>query len=365
MDAHRCRFVPFPASEINTLAFSHPADPLRATPINLRLAIGRSSGDIEIWNPSGGRWAQEIILRGGSDRSIEGLAWTHDLEAEDYEGRKTPGKLRLFSIGLSNVVTEWDLALGNPLRHSGGSYGEVWCIAAQPRWTKDSLTEKSEQLIALGCVDGSIVLHTTADEDLVYLRMFARTSAKKPRVLCLAWQNRTRIVAGCSDSTIRAFDIVGKGKQVGNMTLGGGRKGKPLAVLIWTVKCSAQNNTIISGDSTGEIKIWNADNYTLLQRLESHTADILDLAISVDGLTMLSGGMDRKTAMYHRSTTKTKSDKGQWEKAFHKRVHQNDVKAMASFESKDLSIVVSGGNQCHLVLRECPSDLPQDLILNR
>ena len=84
MDKQRCRFVPYPAPAVNTIAFSHPSQSGKgraAAPPTLRLAIGRANGDIEIWDPKSGIWVQETILRGGAGRSIEGLAWTHDLEA--------------------------------------------------------------------------------------------------------------------------------------------------------------------------------------------------------------------------------------------------------------------------------------------
>ena len=143
MDIHRCRFIPYPASAINALAFSHTSstNAKSKTPPSLRLAIGRANGDIEIWDPLGGSWLQETILRGGKNRSIEGLAWIQDPDDVDRSGYKVPGRLRLFSIGYSPAVTEWDLAAGKPLRHSSGNRGEIWCMAAQQ---KDASPPKSD-----------------------------------------------------------------------------------------------------------------------------------------------------------------------------------------------------------------------------
>src|SRR2546423_6847341 len=172
MDIHRCRFVPYPPSAINALAFSHPsiASGNQRSPKDLRLALGRANGDIELWNPLGGRWFQETIIRGAKDRSIENLAWTQNWDDEGDGKTPKDGRLRLFSIGNSTLVTEWDLSLGAPARHANGNFGDLWCFAAQPRWSP-TLDKKSErgnnaslltsQYLAAGCSDGAIVLFST------------------------------------------------------------------------------------------------------------------------------------------------------------------------------------------------------------
>lgn len=348
MDIHRCRFVPYPPSAINALAFSHPSSTSGKAPLNLRLAIGRTNGDIDIWNPLGGSWYQESVLKGGRDRSIEGLIWTQDPEDVDKRGYSTPGKLRLFSIGYSTAVTEWDLALGRPARHCSGNYGEIWCMAAQPKAptpkkaaieTKDSAQKDAPaqpQSIAAGCADGSIIILSTADGDLRYMRSMARPSKRSARVLSLTFQDHHTIVAGHADSTIRVYDIR-NGQQIRNMTLGGGPKGGPKETLVWSVKCLG-NGAIVSGDSTGTVSFWDAKSHSLSQRLHSHDADILDIAVSMDGQSIFSGGMDRRTVLYRRV-----GEKNRWAKASHTRLHDNDVKVLAVYEAKRMSILASGG----------------------
>ena len=355
MDIHRCRFVPYPPSAINALAFSHGSLPnLRSKgPPNLRLAIGRANGDIEIWNPLKGAWFQESIIRVGKDRSVEGLAWTQDPEDVDKTGYKMPGKLRLFSIGYSSAVTEWDLASGRPSRHSSGNYGEIWCMAAQPKGSsvKDSTSPSQEngvedveskiQNIAVGCADGAIVLLSTAENDLQFLRILARPSKKRSRVLSITFQSRYTIIAGHADSTIRIYDVRSK-QQMRQMTLGPGPKGGPKETLVWSVKCLT-DGTIVSGDSTGTLNIWDGKTYSLLQRIKGHEADILDIAISANGQTIFSGGMDRRTSIYKRTEGGQPGEKYRWAKAAHQRYHKHDVKAMAIFETNSFSILASGG----------------------
>ncbi|KAH0551632.1 hypothetical protein GP486_007150, partial [Trichoglossum hirsutum] len=352
MEIHRCRFVPYPPSTINALAFSHPSTNSRKgkVPSTLRLAIGRANGDIEIWNPLNGAWFHETTFRGGKDRSIEGLVWIQEPDEKDEKGVRLDGKLRLFSIGYSTAVTEWDLELGKPSRHTSGNYGEIWCLAAQPKWqppTKESNKQSGVggefrgQNIIVGCADGAVVLLSTADGDLKFQRSLSRPSTKKARILSITFQNRFTVIAGCADSTIRVFDIR-SGQLLRSMSLGGGPAGGPKEILVWSVKC-LPNGPIVSGDSTGELRLWDGRNYTLAQRIKSHRADILDVETNADGSTIVSGGMDRRSVVYKRIGTGKGHDRRRWAKVSHRRFHSHDIKTMASFETKNFSVVASGG----------------------
>ncbi|KAJ5156109.1 hypothetical protein N7492_008912 [Penicillium capsulatum] len=353
MDIHRCRFVSYNPQAINSLAFSHPPSAElagRGIP-TLRLAIGRANGDIEIWNPLRGAWFQESVLRGGKDRSIEGLTWTLDPPEDGPEGAKLPGKLRLFSIGFSTAVTEWDIEQGRPLRHSSGNYGEIWCLAAQPRWQpakkgKDGKFlppaegEFTGQHLAAGCADGSIVILSTADDDLKFLRLM-RPSTKRARVLSVTFQDRNTIVAGYADSSIRLFDIR-NGQQLRTISLGKGPSGGSKELLVWSVKC-LPDGTIVSGDSAGELRFWDAKNFSLSQRVQGHLADVLDVAVSANGDTVVSGGADQRTVVYRKKEASKGDKKARWAEVMHRRYHSHDVKTFAIYETKDISIAVSGG----------------------
>ena len=354
MDVHRCRFVPYPPSAINAFAFSHTSSLTSSSkgPSTLRLAIGRANGDIEIWNPLRGAWHQETIFRGGKDRSIEGLVWTQDPGEKDKNGYMLPGQLRLFSTGYSGSVTEWDLSTGKPARHASGNYGELWCMAAQPRVSASDKTlangangEAQEELqyqsLAVGCADGSIVLMSTADGDLKFQRTLTRPPKKNARVLSITWQSRHTVVTGHADSTIRVFDAR-NGQQIRSMSLGAGPQGGPKEILVWSVK-SMVDGTIISGDSTGTVSFWDAKHYSRLQRISSHKEDILDLAVSIDGESVFSGGLDRRTTLYRQSAGSRPGEKKRWMEVAHQRFHSHDIKAMATFETKNFSILVSGG----------------------
>jgi U3 small nucleolar RNA-associated protein 4 len=165
-----------------------------------------------------------------------------------------------------------------------------------------------------------------------------RPSAKKAKIISVVFQDRNIVVAGCTDSTIRIYDIR-SGSLLRNMTLGSGPKGGPKEIIVWSVK-ALRDGTIVSGDSTGEIRIWDGKLYTLRQRIKSHRQDVLSLAINFDGSAIFSGGMDRRTVVY-KPVGKGKT---RWAEVAHRRFHSHDVKTMASFEGGRLSVIVSGGD---------------------
>ncbi|CZR56219.1 related to UTP4-U3 snoRNP protein [Phialocephala subalpina] len=342
MDIHRCRFVPYPPSTINALAFSHSHISKNQKTAPPRLAVGRANGDIEIWNPLKGLWLQETIIRGGKDRSIDGLVWTQDPN-EEVGDKTIIGKSRLFSIGYTTTVTEWNLETGRPLQNVSGNHGEIWCIAAQPALPpiKGEVNVASApwpgQSLIAGCTDGALVLYSTKDEDLQLQRVLVRPSAKKAKIISVVFQDRNIVIAGCTDSTIRVYDIR-SGTLLRNMTAGSGPKGGPKEIIIWSVKV-LNNGNIVSGDSTGEVKIWDGKTYTLSQRIKSHKQDVLSLATSYDGSAIFSGGMDRRTVTYKP----VGKGKPRWAEVAHRRFHNHDVKTMASFEGKGMSVFVSGG----------------------
>lgn len=332
MDIHRCRFVPYQPSAINAIAFSHPNPKSQAQAKIARAAIGRANGDIEIWNPNNGSWCQELVIRGGRDRSIDGLVWVNEPDQELGDGRWRIGRSRLFSIGYTSTVTEWDLEKGKPKRHASGQHGDIWCIAAQPGEENDG----PERLLA-GTMDGELVMYSIEDDELRFQRTIVRSPTKKAQFVSITFQSRNIAVVGCSDSTVRAYDVR-RSHMLKRMTLGADLVGGSKEIIVWAVLC-LPNGNIVSGDSTGQLTIWDGKTYTQMQRIQGHKQDILSLAVAPNGKSILSGGMDRRTVLY-----KVNPDQNQrWAKTWGRRFHDHDVKSMASFETSTMSVVVSGG----------------------
>jgi U3 small nucleolar RNA-associated protein 4 len=300
MDIHRCRFVPYLPHSINAIAFSHNSNTTKKSPAELRLALGRSNGDIEIWNPQAGKWLQETIFRGEREKSIEGLVWTRDTLAKDDvpEGASRGGALRLFSINNSSSVTEWDLALGTPKRHASGNLGDLWCFAAQPLEQGEAFDEAETPLIAAGSENGSIVIFSTEEGEIRFDRLLAARPVPKAKVLSIAWKDKHTVVAGYDKSRIQIYDVRNK-NTLRVMSLGKPAGGNE--TFVWCLKC-LPDGTILSGDSSGELKIWDAGNYSLVQRLKTHQSHIMDITANAIGDMIASVGVDRRTVYYQPAT---------------------------------------------------------------
>lgn len=104
-----------------------------------------------------------------------------------------------------------------------------------------------------------------------------------------------------------------------------------------------KQNQIISGDSTGSLKIWDLKYFTLLQSFDSHKADILSLTCDLDQEKIFSAGVDRKIINFNLIANPNSNNKKQWVNSLSKLYHSNDIRSLTSFESKGLSLLVSGG----------------------
>lgn len=285
-----------------------------------------------------GSWLHESTLKGGKGRSIEGLAWVQDTTNDGSQ-------LRLFSIGYSSVVTEWNLETGRPRKHVDCNGGVIWSIAAQPRVLGGSSRddEQLRQDLVVGLDDGSVTLLSTDGGPgfLEYSKTLMKSSSTKARVLCLAWQNRHTVIAGMADSTIRVWDVR-SGRMLTRMTLGkdNKKKGGAREALIWAVKV-LQNGDIVSGDSKGEVMFWDGKTYSLRQRIKAHEADVLTLDVNRAGDMVVASGVDRRTVIF--GLQKGGQNKGRWAEILGRRFHTHDVRAIAAWEGGSISTIVSGG----------------------
>jgi U3 small nucleolar RNA-associated protein 4 len=204
------------------------------------------------------------------------------------------------------------------------------------RAEKNKPIPSGSQKIVAGCADGSLIVLSTESGDLPFSKYLTRAISKRARVLSLTFHNQDTLVAGYADSTIRIYDLK-QGILKRSISLGAGPKGGPKDILVWAVKC-LENGSIVSADSIGEVRIFESKQYSQTQRIASHDADILSLAIKKSTGDIFSAGMDRKTIVYGK-----RKNKEQWNKSSQASHHEHDVKAMAAFEGSNLDVIASGG----------------------
>lgn len=335
MDIHRCRFVDYTPHSVTALAFSHTLAVSGHPPKGLRMALGRSNGDIEIWSPRA-NWTHEMTLPGARGRTVEGLVW-----ATPNNGSACP---RLFSIGGSTYITEWDLRTLRPKANYDCNAGVIWCIDAN---------ETGDRL-AVGCDDGSVVLvDISGGSGVMEHHMICQRQDQ--RVLGLAFYGKDMVVAGCADALVRCWlvkeDDADRGRIVGTMKVD---RSKTESTLVWTVVAFPERGQFVTGDSTGSVKVWDAKNYTMVLNFNAHEADVLCLARNAAGDKFFSAGIDRKIHQFTclRPRAEPKKQKARWIDNGSRLMHANDVRAMAIYESKSFGVLVSGGVERSFIVQE-------------
>lgn len=320
MDVHRCRFVDYTPHTITSLAFSHPSTP-KFAPQDLRLAVGRNNGDIEIWNPKN-KWVHEFTLFGSRDQSVEGLLWC----VSDGE------QPRLFSIGGTTRVTEWDLKTGKVLVEFDCNAAIIWSMAKN----------ESQNKLALGCDDGTVVVLDISG-GVGSIEHHAFLQRQDARVLSLCWRGDEQVIGGCADGKIRVWGAESK-RLTSTMKVD---KSKTESTLVWCVMYLPHQAQIVSGDSTGSIKFWDFAHSTLLQSFKVHEADVLTLACDLSNETVFTAGVDRKIYKFQLAEQHKQQ---RWTNVSNRLFHSNDIRSIATFESKNLNFLISAGVEKNIVI---------------
>ncbi|KAI0374397.1 WD40 repeat-like protein [Pilatotrama ljubarskyi] len=401
---HRCRFVDFTPSAVTALCF--PPLPLPSVkgkkaansqgfPGFGPLVIGRANGNIELceWTGSSPRsqapqaWVVRKTLVGPYPSKVESLALTfRSPRKAAQEEIPSWSNLRLFSAGGGSELVEWDIEKGCIKRTLNSQGGPIWSISPNPAST----------ILALGCEDGSVRLVSLLYDELNHLRRLDRL---KSRILSIAWgppvprQKKAQsadaesdsdddddewsdswLVAGCSDSSLRKLDFA-TGRALDRMTTD---KIRGERTLVWAVGVLG-NGTIVSGDSMGNVKFWDAKTCTQLQSFQGHAADVLCLTIGPDGTAVYTSGVDQKVTQFsYVKTSRSEANPsplvprsaGRWVQTCSRRLHSHDVRALAMwppytplppthqrhFPADIAPVLASGGLDMSVVLT--PAALP-------
>ncbi|KAF8273758.1 WD40-repeat-containing domain protein [Lactarius quietus] len=396
LTVHRCRFVDFSPSSVTALAF--PPLPLLSTKGKQKattegrasmfgpLIVGRANGNIEIFEWTGSAaaaeapqaWVLRKTLSGLIPSKVDSLALTlrhpTDLRGDDIP---SISDLRLFSTGGGSELVEWDIVHATIRRSISSQGGSIWSIAANHIST----------ILALGCEDGSIHLLSLEYDTLRHLRRLDRS---KSRILTLAWgppflrESKERvppthdqdssdededewqdswIVAGCSDSSLRKWDI-SSGMILDRM---GTDKVRGERTLVWAVGVLS-DGTIISGDSLGMVKFWDSRTCTQLQSFEAHGADVLCLVVGPEGNSVYTSGIDQRVSQFSLIKSSLNGDpissSAKWVRTATKRMHSHDVRGLSiwppysplppshqrAFRTNIAPLLVSGGLDMCLVV---------------
>ncbi|XP_043284715.1 U3 small nucleolar RNA-associated protein 4 homolog isoform X2 [Venturia canescens] len=231
---------------------------------------------------------------------------------------------RLFSVGLRGMVSEYDLNELSVKYEVAVTGGAAWCL--------DVNQQKSR--IAVGTEDGYINTFIVYSDSLLYERIFDK---QKGRILCIKWDNTGEMIFTGSTDTVRVWNSV-SGHAVHKMTTA--RKFSKRETIVWCLALTDDNH-VVSGDSRGVLSFWDPMTGTLIESHESHTADILAIAMSSEENVVYCAGVDPVVRSFAKVTLKS-GGRPQWVKGIERRLHAHDVRALVEASGKLWSAGVDG-----------------------
>lgn len=195
------------------------------------------------------------------------------------------------------MVIEWDIKTGKP-KCKYAAHGSIW----------DS--KIVEKFIYLACEDGSLKIVKVRKNKIELVKMLMKSNAAclSLETICEKKQYQKKddseeededlgpvshLIAGYADGTIKKWEI-----KTGNCVLHIEKQTKKEQkkegpCLIWKLKLF-NNEAIVSGDSKGEVCIWDINFGTLTKCIKFLKADILALEVSNKLNSIYATGVDSR-----------------------------------------------------------------------
>ncbi|XP_060779683.1 U3 small nucleolar RNA-associated protein 4 homolog isoform X2 [Neoarius graeffei] len=305
---HRVRFFDYMPSAVNALAFE---------PQRERIAAARADGSVEIFSIAD-NFFQEKVIPGREKRATEALTWVGE---------------RLFSAGLNSEIVEYDLE-NHKVKYTLDAYGgPIWTIASNKQGTH----------LAVGCEDGTVKLFEVHEGKIQFERNLAK---QKGRIISVSWHpSGSRIAAGMMDM-IRVFDTE-TGQPVHRLQVERGiRAAKSKECVVWSV-VYLTDGTIFSGDSSGNVKIWDDRTGTLIRCHQVTKWDVLTLSASQDETSVMAGTSEGTVIQFQFLSMVLEQDEKEWVRTRTFKHHTHDVRAVLETNMT----LVSGGMDTQIVTR--------------
>ena len=175
--------------------------------------------------------------------------------------------------------------------------------------------------ITVGCDDGTSRVFTIQSDNrnssLEYSKCYPTTGS---RILSLAYHpSKPQLFLGCVDGTIRGIDE-NTGRSIFRLT---GNLAKGVQIYI-TCLIVLQDSTIISGDSKGNVQVWDGSMGVLTLTIHQHAAQILSLAVAPAEDFVFASGVDSRVTCLKRSL-----NDNNWVYTNSHRCHTHDVYSLA------------------------------------
>ena len=321
----------------NNSSDQKPTTPRALGPETHVVAVSRESGRVEVWKadapgagPSATRalgWHKAVDIPGVRNVVCNSLAWVVE------DGATTRGfSFRLFGATLDGNLVEWDIDARVPKRLTIDSPGcGIWDMKAVQYRTANKGISGCRAVLACACDDGMMRLYGFKGSSNT-CSLVKTIKNSEGRLLSVAWFKGRYLAGGGTDGHISCWDAFSS-QEVFSIALDVHKK-----INVWSVEYMADGD-IVSGDSSGVVRIWDGTFGTQLKSFALHKGDVLSLAICSDRI--YSCGVDGQISCLVREG----SDLKQWTYKGKKRPHSHDVSSLAVVGDT----LFSGGNDTRLL----------------
>ena len=285
------------------------------------LAVSRSNGTVEIWSYPYWHLITKVYLQ--RELSIRKSFMVEKEGALGY----------LIIVTANSYVIVYDFIKGDFKQHllHGGEFAFDADFIAYEEPTIDNVSNQQRKISAdmdeerlpsrkssraleethmdedilgrliLACNDGACRYYDMSMSGLLQIKFTTQAKNEKATACCFSQRdhfNKHSFSVGYDSGDIRTFDY--KTKQL--VTLISGEKSKDTRSTIWCVR-TISPHFIISGYSSGMIKIHESRYGTLVKEFKEHSADILDMCVSKGGQRIYASGADSQILVIGKSTS--------------------------------------------------------------
>nr|CDS27450.1 Cirhin [Hymenolepis microstoma] len=292
------------------------------------IAASRIDGSIDIYDANEGFFVIHH-LPSWILTSIEAVCWVHDrLFATGGEGRVY--ELQLYSIRPRAGVL---LPGGVPAR----------CLVP------------GEDILVSGNDGGFINVIDVSDDQLNLKTCLASLDDK---IVSLALDDKNRKIVAASDAKGRVYILsLETGSTLSTYFVGDEYAATP--TIVWSLLFVG--NSLFSGDSKGNVSVWDVDIGVMVSTFKTHTVDVLALAASSDQSMVFATGVDPTIRRFDLCITERNT---QWQPSGFIKGGRRDINCLlfvGEGESTglraynaDVDYLVAAGNDSRLKLLPCP-----------
>jgi U3 small nucleolar RNA-associated protein 4 len=234
----------------------------------------------------------------------------------------------MIAVDLNGYIIEYDLHALLVRRSIKACDSPIWSCIKDP-------FSKVESRFALACDDGRVRI-ITLKLGKTLIHNCCSLPVSHARVSSVAWPGKgDSIIAGDSMGKICCWNLDVQ-REIFKISSTGGRQ---IDHLIWSLVV-LPDDTVVSGDSAGNIGWYNGSHGTQICVLRQHNADVTALAATSNGQRVFSSGVDRQVAYFSRLKSTEKNAFGVWSCIKTKRAHIDIINALALINDV---LLISGG----------------------